>query len=534
MRQETFSADITVAGGGLAGVCAAVAAARLGQTVALVQNRLVLGGNSSSVVRVWVCGATKHGVNRYARESGIMGELFTENQYRNPDGNPYLWDAVVLDLVLAEPNITLFLNTDIYDVESEELVFATNESKESESKEKGQQRMIRAVTGWMTGSERRIRFESSVFLDCTGDGLVGFLAGAKYRLGRESQQEFGESLAPETADMTLLGSTILFYTRDTGHSVKYVPPSFAKDIRQTPIPKSRILRSGDSGCHYWWIEWGGELDTVHDNERIRDELWDTGKPQNYVPASLQASCETAVSAGDQQWVEARLPWAPDQAANAFLIVRANEHVSLYMSHQPLSGVLSFIQDQAVCSSSGLHGYVRASAMLEWTMRSGATSMVRKCFCFRIIEETNSYAPPNIINGHVRPYGGPNMWVSDPLLAGQEAWIELRVPQKTIVREIHCTFNDDVNEDLINLHHHRAPFEVMPELVRHYRIEAFTDGSWVTLHTERNNRKRKRIHEIRNPVATDQLRLVVKATHGCPRAEIVEIRLYEQNLSVHER
>ncbi|ALP35547.1 pyridine nucleotide-disulfide oxidoreductase [Paenibacillus sp. IHB B 3084] len=776
MRQETFSADITVAGGGLAGVCAAVASARLGQTVALVQNRPVLGGNSSSEVRVWVCGATKHGVNRYARESGIMGELFTANQYRNPDGNPYLWDAVVLDLVRAEPNITLFLNTDIYDVESEGLVFATNESKESESKEKGQQRMIRAVTGWMTGSERRIRFESSMFLDCSGDGLVGFLAGAKYRLGRESQQEFGESLAPEMADMTLLGSTILFYTRDTGHSVKYVPPSFAKDIRQTPIPKSRILRSGDSGCHYWWIEWGGELDTVHDNERIRDELWsviygiwdyiknsgefdadtmtlewvgtipgkreyrrfigdytvhqrdieeqtlfpdrvgfggwsidlhpphgmydpgsganhlqpdgvyhipfrslysanvsnllfagrnisathvafgtlrvmatcavigeaagtgaalcvaremtprelceqhlsllqqtllrqdasllgvtnqdtrdiarsatvtgssslkalcvdspdervplrqaagllfpvhsrvetvsllvdvkqdtlirfelwDTGKPQNYVPASLQASCETAVSAGDRQWVEARLPWAPDQAANAFLIVRANEHVSLYMSHQPLSGVLSFIQDQAVCSSSGLHGYVRASAVLEWTMRSGATSMVRKCFCFRIIEETKSYAPANIINGHVRPYGGPNMWVSDPLLAGQEAWIELRLPQKTIVREIHCTFNDDVNEDLINLHHHRTPFEVMPELVRHYRIEAFTDGSWVTLHTERNNRKRKRIHEIRNPVATDQLRLVVEATHGCPRAEIVEIRLYEQNLSVHER
>jgi succinate dehydrogenase/fumarate reductase flavoprotein subunit len=91
MKQETVNTDITVIGGGLAGVCAAVAAARLGQTVALVQNRPVLGGNASSEVRVWVCGATGHGVNRYARETGIMGEMFVENQYRNPEGNPYLW-----------------------------------------------------------------------------------------------------------------------------------------------------------------------------------------------------------------------------------------------------------------------------------------------------------------------------------------------------------------------------------------------------------------------------------------------------------
>src|SRR5688572_26308090 len=107
MNQEEVRSDITVVGGGLAGVCAAVAAARLGQKVSLVQNRPVLGGNSSSEVRVWVCGATAHGTNRYARETGIMGELFVENQFRNPDGNPYFWDLVVLEAVRAEPNIEL-------------------------------------------------------------------------------------------------------------------------------------------------------------------------------------------------------------------------------------------------------------------------------------------------------------------------------------------------------------------------------------------------------------------------------------------
>ena len=182
LRNEQIDSDITVVGGGLAGVCASIAAARLGQTVSLVQNRPVLGGNSSSEIRVWVVGATKHGVNRYARETGIMGELFVENQYRNPDGNPYFWDALILEKVKAEKNIQLFLNTDVHEMEAE-----------------GEElnRTIKSVTGWMGGSERRIRFVSDVYLDCTGDGLIGFMADAKYRLGRESKHEFNESLAPE-------------------------------------------------------------------------------------------------------------------------------------------------------------------------------------------------------------------------------------------------------------------------------------------------------------------------------------------------
>ena len=75
MRFDSCTSDITVVGGGLAGVCAAIAAARIGADVALVNNRPVLGGNSSSEVRVWVVGATAHGLRPFARETGIMGEL---------------------------------------------------------------------------------------------------------------------------------------------------------------------------------------------------------------------------------------------------------------------------------------------------------------------------------------------------------------------------------------------------------------------------------------------------------------------------
>ena len=258
MRNETARHDVVVVGGGLAGTCAAIAAARLGASVALVTNRPVLGGNSSSEVRVWVVGATGHGKNHFAREGGIMGELFLENQYRNIDGNPYMWDALLLDKVKSEPNISLYLNTDVREVE------ATGPDED---------RRVVAVTGWTMGSERLIRFEGDTFLDCTGDGLIGFLAGASYRIGREARSEYGEPWAPQTADDITLGSTLLFYTKDAGHPVEFVPPSFAKDITTTSIPKRRVIKAGDNGCAYWWIEFGGELDTVHDNEAIRDELW---------------------------------------------------------------------------------------------------------------------------------------------------------------------------------------------------------------------------------------------------------------------
>ncbi|MGO1850427.1 FAD-dependent oxidoreductase [Microbacterium sp.] len=257
MRTQTFEADITVVGGGLAGVCAAISAARLGKRVALIGNRPVLGGNSSSEVRVWVVGATAHGVQRFARESGVIGELYVENQYRNPEGNPIIWDEVVLDAVRAEANITLFLNTDVRELETGEV---------------DGERIVTSVRGWTMGSEIWTTFSSPYFLDCTGDGLIGHLAGAEYRIGREARHEFDEAWAPEEADAELLGSTILFYTKDVGRPVDFVAPESAKDITKTPIPTSRILRSGDSGAHYWWIEWGGHLDTVDDNEAIRDEL----------------------------------------------------------------------------------------------------------------------------------------------------------------------------------------------------------------------------------------------------------------------
>ena len=255
---ENVDSDITVIGGGLAGVCAAIAAARAGARVSLVQNRSVLGGNSSSEIRVWVCGATGHGEQSLARETGIMGELYIENQFRNADGNPYYWDLVLSEAIRAEPGIRLFLDTDVREVE---LAGGTDGE-------------IGSVTGWMMGSERKLVFRSRAYIDCTGDGLVGALAGADFRVGREAREVYGESWAPIDADSDTLGSTLLFYTKRVGHSVPYVPPVDFLDMTQTSILEFRHFTTESKGCDFWWIEWGGEesIDIVADNDRIRKEL----------------------------------------------------------------------------------------------------------------------------------------------------------------------------------------------------------------------------------------------------------------------
>lgn len=247
--------DFVVVGGGLSGVCAAVTAARRGLKVALVQDRPVLGGNSSSEVRLWVLGATSHmgNNNRWAREGGVIDEILVENLYRNPEGNPVIFDTVVLEIVAAEPNLTLLLNTAVSEVE----------------KSGG---AITAVHGFCPQSSTRHELRAPLFCDASGDGIVAFLAGAAFRMGAESREEFGEGFAPTREYGELLGHTIYFYSKDTGRPVTYVPPKFALcDI--TKIPRYRQFNARQFGCQLWWIEYGGRLDTVHETETIKWELW---------------------------------------------------------------------------------------------------------------------------------------------------------------------------------------------------------------------------------------------------------------------
>ncbi|TCM51842.1 FAD-dependent oxidoreductase [Kribbella sp. VKM Ac-2568] len=740
MQQLHVHSDLTVVGGGLAGVCAAIGAARQGSTVALIQNRPVLGGNSSSEVRVWVCGATAHGVQHYARETGIMGELFVENQYRNPEGNPYYWDLVVLEAVRAEPNITLYLNTDVRTIE------ASGPADD---------RVIDSVTGWQMGSEKEIHFTSPVFLDCTGDGLVGHLAGAEYRTGREPRSKYGESWAPEVPDGNTLGSTILFYSKDAGHPVKYVPPSFAKDITKTSIPERRVIRTEANGCAYWWIEWGGERDVVDDNELIRDELqavvygiwdhiknsglydaenltlewigsvpgkreyrrflgdhvltqhevlgqelfedrvafggwsidlhppggmyatergskhwhpdgnyhiplrtlysrnvrnlWMAGrnisashvafgttrvmatcavlgeaagvaaavasqagltprevateqfdlvrnalhradasvlgvedadpanlaltasvtassslqrmavevsagtraldtdlamvlpvdpaldglellvdataattftvelhdplKPQNYLPLRKLAEWTVEVVAGEKRWVRIPLQWQPDQPQNAVVVLKENAALSVHVADSALPGTICFA-----------HRDPEPDEQYTEQFREWKHILPRGGLCFRLGAETAAYSPEKIVGGFARPYGGPQMWVSEDLAWDPSPSVELAWPEPVEIGEVTVILDDDVEEDLINLHHHRTPFDVLPTLVRDYDVQvADADGEWQTVASVTGNRRRRKTHRLTARAA--KLRVLVSATNGATRAHLISVRAY---------
>ena len=256
-RTERIVTDLVVVGGGLAGVCAAITAARAGIDVALVQDRPVLGGNASSEVRLWILGATSHmgNNNRWAREGGVIDEILVENMHRNPEGNPVLVDALLLEKVASEPRIRLLLDTVAYEVDQD----ASSGS-------------LRAVRAFSPSNGTRYELVAPLFCDASGDGTIAFLAGAPFRMGAESHEEFGEGLAPPGGSSDMLGHSLYFMTRDAGRPVSFTRPAFAIDPVAT-IPRWRQFTPKHQGCQFWWIEHGGRLDTVHDTHAIKWELW---------------------------------------------------------------------------------------------------------------------------------------------------------------------------------------------------------------------------------------------------------------------
>jgi hypothetical protein len=257
LRTERVAADLVVIGGGLAGVCAAITAAREGIDVVLVQDRPVLGGNASSEVRLWILGATSHmgNNNRWAREGGVIDELLVENTHRNPEGNPVLVDALLVEMVAAEPRIRLLLDTAADEVDRDPASGAIT--------------MVRAFS---PSNGTRYELVAPLYCDASGDGTVAFLAGAPFRMGAEAREEFGEGLAPPGGSTDMLGHSLYFMTRDTGRPVAFTRPAFAIDPVAT-IPRWRQFTPKHQGCQFWWIEHGGRLDTVHDTHRIKWDLW---------------------------------------------------------------------------------------------------------------------------------------------------------------------------------------------------------------------------------------------------------------------
>jgi hypothetical protein len=224
--EEAGRYDLVVVGGGLGGCCAAVSAARLGLSVALIQDRPVLGGNSSSEVRVWIGG--RFNVPPYPVIGEIVAEMFTRPQICPGPAEAY-GDDVKMKVVKAEKNLSLFLNEHADRVEMDGA-------------------RIRAVESRNVLSGRRSRFAGRWFVDATGDATVGFLAGAEH----------------EVTDKGHLGTSNMWYPVDTGKPAAFPRCPWALDLSEKPFP-TNLKELGQ-----WFWESGFDLDTIRDVEAIRD------------------------------------------------------------------------------------------------------------------------------------------------------------------------------------------------------------------------------------------------------------------------
>ncbi len=246
MKNIEYKTDLCIIGGGMAGLCCGIAAARHGIRVVIIHDRPVLGGNASSEIRMWICGS--HGKDN--RETGIIEEIMLENFYQNTALKFPIWDSVLYEKAIAEESLTLLLNSSCLDC-------TMNGSS------------IESVKAWQSNAETFHIVRARYFADCSGDSVLSTLSGAKYMYGREAKSDFGETIPPDKADKKTMGMSCLFQIRETDHPVRFTPPKWAyKYESDADLP----FKDHDRDNNFWWIEVGGEWDCIHDTDRCRDEL----------------------------------------------------------------------------------------------------------------------------------------------------------------------------------------------------------------------------------------------------------------------
>ncbi len=232
---------LVVAGGGVAGMCAAIAAARGGVKVALVQDRKVLGGNNSSEVRVGLGGRLN--IGEYPSLGYLLNEFGPATKGNARPAEVYE-DDKKLKAVLAEENITLFLGYKVTRVEKRDA------------------HSVAAVVATHVDDYTTIRIEGRLFADCTGDGALGVLAGAEWHMGRDPKSRYGEPSAPETADGITLGASVQWYCLEADRPMPFPDIDWGLPIGEETVQK---VRRGQ-----WYWEVGMAEDQMAEAERIRD------------------------------------------------------------------------------------------------------------------------------------------------------------------------------------------------------------------------------------------------------------------------
>lgn len=585
MTLVELQCDVLVAGGGLAGICAALSAARHGAKVVLVQDRSRLGGNSSSEVKMHVVGANSHKYRPGWREGGIVEELRLDDAAGNPQRCWELWDLLLYDKIVSESNITLLLETTLYAVVKKGAA-------------------IDHVMARCDKSEHLYRVRAPLFIDCTGDSRMALEAGAEMRFGREARSEFKESLAPEKADEETLGSSILFTSRDYGKPMAFTPPKWARKVTKEQL-RFRETSSWEYG--YWWIEWGGNLNTIWDNERIRFELlaitmgvWDYIKNSGNHPASATWALdwvgmmpgkrgsrrivgdhmvtEHDLMRGDFSDAVAMGGWPmddhppggfdrPDLPPNTNLrtpevynlplrALYSKNVPNLLMAGRNISATHAAFTSTRVMATCAVVGQAAGTAAAQCIQDNIAPrQLAQDAKCVAALQQTllrddqsmrgfrnedpkdlarqakasasgAEAANPaeKVLNGFVRDIPGKETHQWAGRMGPEGAWIELVWDKPVRISEVQLTFDTGFHRELTLSSSNGA----MKGIVRGPQPETVKDYKLVAgdreLASQAANHQRLRRHKFA-AVTTSRLRLHITATNGSDLARVFEIRCY---------
>ena len=585
MTLVELQCDILVAGGGLAGVCAALSAARHGAKVVLVQDRSRLGGNSSSEVKMHVVGANSHKGRPGWREGGIVEELRLDDAAANPQRCWELWDLLLYDKIVSEPNITLLLETTLYAVVKKGAA-------------------IDHVMARCDKSEHLYRVRAPLFIDCTGDSRLALESGAEMRMGREARSEFNESLAPEKADQETLGSSILFTSRDYGKPMPFTPPKWARKVTKDLL-RFRGTNSWEYG--YWWIEWGGNLNTIWDNERIRFELlaitmgvWDYIKNSGNHPTSatwaldwvgmmpgkrgsrrimgdhlvtehdlLRGDFADAVAMGgwpmddhppggfDRSDIPPNTVLKTPEVYNLPLRALYSKNVpNLLMAGRNISATHAAFTSTRVMATCAVVGQAagtaaaqclqqrvsirqlaqdknRVSTLQQTLLRDdqslrGFRNEDPRDLARKAKVSASAAEPPNppekILDGFVRDIPGKEIHQWAGRMGPDGAWIELKWDQPVSISEVQLTFDTGFQRELTL----SSSDGTMKGIVRGPQPETVRQYKLLAagreIASQSANHQRLRRHKFA-AVTTDRLRLHITATNGSDLARLFEIRCY---------
>jgi len=585
MALVDLETDLLVAGGGLAGVCAAIAAARHGARVVLVQDRSRLGGNSSSEVKMHVVGANCHKGRPGWREGGLIEELRLEDAVRNPQRSWEMWDLLLYDKVVSESNITLLLETVVFRA-------AVDGGR------------IREVYARCDKTEHLYRIRAPLFVDATGDSRLGLEAGAEMRSGREARSEFGESLAPEKSDGKTLGSSILFTSRDYGRPMPFTPPAWARKVTREQL-RFRKITSWEYG--YWWVEWGGHLDTIRDNERIRFELlsialgvWDYIKNSGDHPSSanwaldwigmmtgkrgsrrmvgdhiltqhdlMRGAFDDAVAIGgwpmddhppggfDRPDLPPNTVLKPPEVYGIPLRSLYSRNISnLMMAGRNISAThVAFTSARVMATCACIGQAVGTAAAVCLKEKLAPRDLARDAAQVKRLQQIllrddqslrdvrneddhdlarqaevrasseEAHAPAsNVIDGWVRDIPGKAVHQWQGRMQDGGAWIELRWSKPVKIAEVQITFDTGFQRELTLTSSESAHKGIIRGPQPETVRDYVLEAQGKELARVAGNYQRLRRHRF-DPVETDRLRLRVLATNGSDLARVFEIRCY---------